>query len=163
MKSVVIGVGTIILSVFVFLSVSDLKIYQREHQDLKSVCEELSATGALYVDMNAYAEGNMVFNHDDATLAIQEQLKSLLSTDDSFTPLPNSYWRDDIDYKIYFWDDSNSTFPCLFTDPDTGYTVTLSNPAVIVTINAGSGRFHFPEISGAGNAVRTASHEWQQY
>lgn len=163
MKTVIVGIGTLILSIFVCLCVQDVKTYQRYNQDLRFVCEELSATGTLYNDKNEFSEGRMVFNQVEANKAIKEQLKSMLRTDDSLSPLHNSYWTEQIQLYTYFVDDSNTAFPYLFTDPITGYTKTLTSPAVIVTINAGVGKFSFPAILSPGPSIRSASHEWEDY
>lgn len=163
MKPFIIGVGTLILSIFVSLTVSDVKTYQRYNFELKYACEELSATGSLYNDNEEYSNGRKIFNQTEAEKAIREQLKSMLTTDDFLKPLHNSYWTENIELHTYYIDDSNTTFPYLFVDPLTGYTVTFTMPAVAVTINAGNGRFTFPWLFDTGQAIRSASHEWKEY
>ena len=78
MKTVIVGIGTLILSIFVCLCVQDVKTYQRYNQDLRFACEELSATGAIYNDKDEYANGRMVFNQSEGNKAIKEQLKNML-------------------------------------------------------------------------------------
>lgn len=162
MKSVIIGFATLLISIFVTLSANNLKTYQRYNYDLRFVCEELSATGSLYIDMQAYAEGRLVFNRTEADKAIREQLKELLNTDDALVPTAGSYWQDPIVLKVYYFDDSNTDYMSTrFTDPDTGYSQIILHPTVIVTINAGRGRFFFPLVNAP--AIRSAAHELKAY
>jgi hypothetical protein len=164
MKSLIIGVGTLLLSIFVYLSVSDIKQLERNSSNLRYACEELSATGALYNDKTEYGNGRLVFNRTESIKAIEDQLKTLLNTDALFVPLSNSYWTDKIQYKVYFYDDIDlASGPKLFVDPDTGFTQTITKPTVIVTVNAGKGRFHFPAIATTYKGIRTAAHEWGAY
>jgi hypothetical protein len=160
MKSLIVGLALSILFVSFTIYQQDHNSYIRALESLKYVADECSASASLYFDKSEYAEGRMVFNQSEGIKAIEYILKKGLKLDDSLNPLPNTYWTEQVDYKVYFYDDSNSTFPFLFVDPDTSFTKTISEPTVIVTINAGKPRYRLSFIT-ASDAIRSSSYEYE--
>ena len=177
MKIFIITVAVIILYSFTVVFTQDYRQTQRNSYRLKYVCEELSCTGASFFDREEYSEGYTIFNTDEGINAIKDQLTSLLSVDSSMTPVPNSYWSKNMQYKVYFYDDSgickvytngNSereeafTYGDLHKDDWTPYNTVISDPTVVVTINAGPGRFRLKFLDLLPDIIRSSSHEWEE-
>lgn len=63
--------------------------------------------------------------------------------------------------KFYFFDDDYVVGPVKkFTDPDTGYTISIESPQVVVTINAGPGRYTLPFLKNNSKIIRSSSYAW---
>ena len=88
----------------------------------------------------------------------------------------NSYWMEQIQYKVYFYDDSeickvydNGSFEReeTFTYGDshkddwTTYNTVISDPTVVITINAGLARFRLKSLDPLPDIIRSSSHEWE--
>lgn len=161
MKPFITGVASLLLSLLFYLFLHDYNLNKQALIDLKVVCEEASVAGALFIDEAEYGEGRTVFNQTESIKAIEAIIIAMLELDDDMTPTHNTYWQDQIKYKPYFYDDSNTTYPCLFEDADTGYTVLIKSPTVIVTINAGAGRYSLPMLRTNQDNIRSSSHVWE--
>ncbi len=177
MKIFIITVAVVILYSFTVVFTQDYRQAQRNSYRLKYVCEELSATGASFFDREEYSEGYTVFDTEESIKAIGEQLTSLLSVDSSMAPVDNSYWSKNIEYKVYFYDDSGIckvytngslereeafAYGDLYKDDWTPYNTVVSDPMVVVTINAGPGRFRLKFLDPLPDIIRSASHEWEE-
>jgi len=175
-KIFIITVAVVILYSFTVVFTQDYRQAQRNSYQLKYVCEELSATGASFFDREEYSEGYTIFDIGEGINAIKEQLTDLLSVDSSMTPLANSYWSKNVEYKVYFYDDSGIckvytngspdreeafTYGDLHKDDWTSYTTVISDPTVVVTINAGLGRFRLKFLNPLPDIIRSSSHEWK--
>jgi len=176
-KIFIITVAVVILYSFTVVFTQDYRQAQRNSYRLKYVCEELSATGASFFDREEYSEGYTVFDSEEGIKAIRGQLTSLLSVDSSMAPVANSYWSKNIEYKVYFYDDSGVckvysneslereetfTYGDLHKDDWTLYNTVISDPTVVVTINAGPGRFRLKFLDPLPDIIRGASHEWEE-
>jgi hypothetical protein len=176
-KIFIITVAVVILYSFTVVFTQDYRQAQRNSYRLKYVCEELSATGASFFDREEYSEGYTVFDTEEGIKAIKEQITSLLSVDSSMNPVANSYWSKNIEYKVYFYDDSGIckvyangslereeafTYGDLHKDDWTSYDMVISDPTVVVTINAGPGRFRLKFLDPLPDIIRSASHEWEE-
>ena len=141
------------------------------------MCEELSATGASFFDRVEYSDGYTIFNTDEGINAIKDQLTNLLSVESSMTPAANSYWSKNMQYKVYFYDDlgickvyTNGnpdreeafTYGDFHKDDWTSYNTVISDPTVVVTINAGPGRFRLKFLDPLPDIIRSSSHEWEE-
>lgn len=160
MKFIITGTATLVICSFLFAIYTDMNLYGIKREELRFVCEELSATGSLFQDDMQYSNGLKVFNQTEANKAVAAQIKVLLGLNDSFAPLPTSYWTDIIKYRVYYFDDSNTVYPYLFVDADTSYSCTITEPTVVVTITAGKPRFRFPAMVASVVCKRSASHAW---
>src|SRR4030043_1396747 len=149
MKIFIITVAVIILYSFTVVFTQDYRQAQRNSYRLKYVCEELSATGASFFDREEYSEGYTIFNTEEGINAIGDQLTNLLSVDSGMMPVANSYWSKNIEYKVYFYDDSGICKVYINGSPDreeafsygdlhkddwTSYNVVISDPTVVITI-----------------------------
>jgi hypothetical protein len=178
MKPFIITVAVIILYSFTLVFNEDYRQAQRNSYRVKYACEELSASGALFYDQEEFGEGYTVFKTDEGMKAIKEQLPNLLSVNSDLSPKQNSYWTETINYKVYFYDDSrvcqvynNGSFERDFgfeyqdthTDDWTSYNTVISDPTVVVTINAGPGRFRGSLVKDeVPDIIRSSSHEWEE-
>jgi len=176
-KIFIITVAVIILYSFTVVFTQDYRQAQRNSYRLKYVCEELSATGASFYDLEEYSEGYTVFIAGEGMGAIRDQMTSLLSVDSSMAPVENSYWSKNVEYKVYFYDDSGIcrvytngslereeafVYSDLHKDDWTTYNIVISDPTVVVTINAGPARFRLRFLDPLPDIIRSSSHEWQE-
>ena len=176
MKIFIITVAVVIVYSFTMVFTQDYRQAQRNSYRLKYVCEELSATGASFYDLEDYSKGYTVFNTEEGIGAIKDQLTNLLSVDGSLTPVNNSYWMEQMQYKVYFYDDSeickvyaNGSFEReeaflygeTHKDDWTPYNTVISDPTVVVSINAGPARFRLKFLESLPDIIRSSSHEWE--
>ena len=177
MKIFIITVAVVILYSFTIVFTQDYRQAQTNSYRLKYVCEELSATGASFFDREEYSDGYTIFKTDEGIGAIGNQLTNLLSVDSSMTPVPNSYWSKNIEYKVYFYDDSGIckvytngspdreeafAYGDLHKDDWTSYSIVIPDPTVVVTIDAGPGRFRLKFLDPLPDIIRSSSHEWEE-
>ncbi|MCL4418222.1 MAG: hypothetical protein M1365_16310 [Actinobacteria bacterium] len=176
MKIFIITIAVVILYSFTVVFGQDYRQAQVNSYRLKYVCEELSATSASFFDREKYSDGYTIFKTEEGIKAIKDQLASLLSIDGSMTPLSNSYWSKNIEYKVYFYDDlgickvyTNGspdgeeafTYGDFHKDDWTSYNIVISDPTVVVTINAGPPRFRLKFLDPLPDIIRSSSHEWE--
>jgi len=175
-KIFIITVAIVIVYSFTMVFAQDYRQAQRNSYRLKYVCEELSATAASFYDLEDYSEGYTIFNTEEGIGAIKEQITSLLSVDRSLIPVDNSYWLENMEYKVYFYDDSEIckvyfngsfereeafTYGTTHEDDWTSYNTVISDPTVVVTINAGPPRFRVKFLDEIPDIIRSSSHEWR--
>ena len=176
MKVFIVTVAVIILYSFIVVFSQDYRQAQRVSYRLKYACEELSCTGASFYDQEEYGEGYTIFNTDEGIKAIGEQITNLLSVDSSLAPVENSYWSKNMEYMVYFYDDSDIckvykngnfdreesfSYGQQHKDDWTNYNTVISDPIVVVTINAGPGRFRLKILDPIPDTIRSSSHEWE--
>ena len=160
MKQLILTYAFSILFIMFLIYQQDNNRLLREMENLKQVADEVAATGGLCFDAQEYSEGNLVFNRAEADDAIAYMIISLMNTDDAFLPASNSYWTSTIKYDVYYFDKTNVTFPYLFTDSKTSYTILVTQPTVIVTINAGKPRHRLSFLT-LDNTIRSGSYEYK--
>jgi len=175
-KIFITALAVILLYTFTITFTQDYRQAQRNSYRLKYTCEELSASAATFYDREQYSDGYTVFDTDQGIKVIEDQITNLLSVDSKRIPLPNSYWTDTLHYKVYFYDDSlirkvytdgvltstNSfSYPYPHVDEWTSYNTIITCPTVVVTINAGAGRFRLKFLDNLPDMIRSASHEWK--
>jgi hypothetical protein len=175
-KIFIITVAVVIVYSFTMVFAQDFRQAQRNSYRLKYVCEELSATAASFYILEDYSEGYTIFNTEEGINAIKEQIINLLSVDSSLTPVDNSYWSEQMEYKVYFYDDSgickvysNESFEreeafiygSTHRDDWTAYNTVITYPTVVVTINAGPARFRGKFLDAIPDIIRSSSHEWK--
>jgi len=176
-KIFIITIAVVIVYSFTMVFAQDYRQAQRNSYRLKYVCEELSATAASFYDLKDYSEGYTIFNTEEGINAIKDQLTNLLSVDSSLTPLDNSYWLEPIKYMVYFYDDSgickiysNGSFERAKSfrygntheDDWTAYNIVISDPTVVVTINAGPANLRVKFLDAIPDIIRSSSQEWEE-
>ena len=161
MKPFIFGLATFLLSITCYSFIHDFNLNKHGMAELRMVCEEASAAGTLFTDKNQYSNGKIVFNQTESKNAIEAVIAAMLRLDGDLKPTRESYWQNQIRFKTYFFDDSNTTYPFLFVDPDTGYTHLVKTPTVIVTINAGKARYTLQFLKNGPDNIRSAAHSWE--
>lgn len=160
MKPLIVGLALAILYTSFMIYQQDNNQFIRALEDLKYVADECSDSASLFYNTSQFGKGKKTFNQIEGKKAIKDILKKNLNLDDTLTPLPGGYWTETIEYDVYFFDDSNTTFPYLFTDPKTSYSKTLTEPTVIVTVNAGKPRFRLSFLNPS-DAIRSSAYEYE--
>ena len=164
MKQFLLGCAAFLLALLFYSFQHDLNLNQQYLKDLKEVCVEASAAAALFVERSEYGQGRVVFNREEGEKAIRAVIKVMLDLDDSLYPLYGSYWQERIAYRIYFLDDSNTVYPLVFVDPETGYSEVIRKPTVVVTVSAGRAWYSLDFLKNQGGINRrSASHAWEAY
>lgn len=161
MMQFIMTTAMIILWTITIIFNQDFNMLQEYYHNLKYICEDAAADASLYYDVEEYSLGRKVFNQAEGIKAIENQIRNSMHLDSNFVPMENSYWTEKVSYKVYFYDDSNTVYPYLFQDQDTMYTKAITSPTVIVTINAGPGRFRLPFIPRY-QMIRSSAYEWKQ-
>lgn len=177
MKELIVTTGIAILFVMFLVFQADNNRYVSHYENLKYITDDLSNIGALYYNEEQYAEGKIVFQYDVSNEAILTLAKERMKLGDNFIPLELSYWSEKIVITTYYFDDSknckvykNGTlsdsysfdYSFLYQDMETNYHHYISNPTVIVTINAGRGRYNL-KIDNIPSVIRSSSYEWKTY
>lgn len=158
MKTLIVTIAITLLYAGFLVYQQDNNRYLREVENLKHAADEASASASLYLDASEFAQGRKVFNRTEGIIAIEFMLRSYLNLDEQLIPLDNTYWQDKITYVLTYFDESNTSFPVLFEDPLTGYVKTITEPTVIVTVNAGRPRYRLSFLS-PNDAIRSSCYE----
>lgn len=159
MKTFLFSIAMIIMYIIFITYQVDNNTYIRQLDELKVLVDECAATASLYYDEEAFSKGNIIYNQKEGIKAIEYLIKYCLKLDNNFVPNDHSYWQDTIKYDVFFMDDSNTSFPYLFQDSYRGYTKLITNPTVVVVIDAGRARFRL-EFLESKNAIRVSSYEY---
>lgn len=165
MKPFLMGIATLIFSLTFYLFIHDYNGNKLANNELRIVCEEASVAGSLFIDLEKYSEGQIVFDQGQGDAAIRDIIIESLKLDESLSPKANSYWSDPIRYEVYYFDDSNTTFEPPYRSFKDGLIeedieIIIKEPQVIVTINAGKGRYTLPFLRNLGDNIRSSSHSW---
>lgn len=159
MKSYIIGTALfIVFMIFTFFQY-DYNTHQEQLYNLKFVTEEAAAAAAQYIIDAEYANGNYTFNCDEGIIAAEYIISQNLKLDDNFFPKENSYWQEQIKYEIIFFDDSNTTYPALYENNNKTFALTVTQPTVIININAGKPNYIF--INNSPDVISISAHEWK--
>lgn len=161
MKSYIMGLAIFLISISFTIFQQDYNLHQQHLYNLKFSAEEAAAAAAQYLDMVQYKNGSLVFNQAEGTKAAEYIIQQQLKLDENFAPTIGSYWQEQVKYKIEFFDDSNSTFPFLYTHETNMLSITVTEPTIVVTIDAGNPRYRM--FANPPNAIRVASHSWKGY
>lgn len=159
MKELILAWALTIVCIMGLNIQGDTNMHQRQMAKLKFVCEEAAAGGAQFKDNVQYSQGNYVFNRIESKKAAEYYIKKNLNLDDSFNPIGNNYWTDKITYTIEFFDNSNTTFPYLYIHPSGAMVQVITEPTIVITINAGKPRYR--NIKNVPMAFRVAAHSWK--
>lgn len=181
MKPFITGIALFILLIFMVVFQSDNLNCRLETENLKYCCDEAANSAALicYTDSEIrslnYLNGEKIFNELEAIKTIEYIIQNYLKTDAELIPLNTSYWTEKINYTVYFFDDDlkcsvytngtkvdefEFTYPYLFKDKDLQYLKSVGKANVIVTINAGHGRYRLSFIDSP-IIIRSSGYEYQ--
>ncbi len=159
MKSFIIGLAMFIVSIGFTVFQQDYNLHQQHLYRLKFTAQEAAAAASQYYVKEEYGKGKFVFNQGEAIQAAEYIMAKQLKLDDFLLPQENSYWQEPVQYTIEFFDDANAAFPFLYEHDQDLFTLTITNPSVIITINAGNPRYRM--LDNPPNCIRVAAHEWK--
>ncbi|PLT43519.1 hypothetical protein B8V81_5059 [Paenibacillus pasadenensis] len=149
---------------------ADFDMHELQTEQVKFTAQEAAAAAAQYMDPEAYADGRFVFNREEGIQAAEALIRQNLKLDPDFMPLRNSYASEQVTYTIEFFDDDSvnqapclSGYPCLYVQHISQYTLAITHPTVIVSIDAGEAQYSL-RLPGMDTTVyRTGAHEWKGY
>lgn len=157
---------------------ADMNLLLQKQEFLKYHADEAANTASLHFDEEKYADGLKVFNDSEANAALRDIVKANLKLNDDLSPLDNTYWVDNLSYTAYYYDDSlikreyrdgmlisetDFSYGEMFTDPKTGHSKLISEPTVIVTLNAGQPRVRLEFLQGKVTVSQTSAYEYLGY
>ncbi len=159
MKTYIVGVALFFVFMIFTTYQYEYNMHQEQVYSLKFVAEEVAAGAAQYILIDRYMDGYLVFNKKESIQAVEYILHKNLKLNLELFPGINSYWTQQIQYDIKFFDDSNTNFPYLYEDLINAFTLTITDPSVIITINAGAPRYKL--INNPPDVISIAAHEWK--
>ncbi len=159
MKAYIIGLALCFVFMIFTTYQSEYNLHQEQAFNLKFVAEEAAAGAAQYILLDQYTNGYLVFNKIESIKAIEYILHKNLKLSLELFPGTNSYFTQQIQYDIRFFDDSNTNFPYLYEDLINRFTLTISNPTVVIIVNAGKSRYKL--IDNPPDVISIAAHEWK--
>ena len=97
MKALIIGLAiSALFSVFLVFQV-DNNLYILKLEELKEIAADCSNSAGLYYDTYEYKNGRKILNKEEANKVIKYLIEKNLK---------NIYWKDTIDYYVFYFDDS---------------------------------------------------------
>ncbi|WP_113672779.1 hypothetical protein [Vallitalea guaymasensis] len=159
MKPFIFTLAMLILFSIFLTYQTDNNNYNRQLEKLKQVADECSAAAGLFYDEEAFSAGLTIYNQEEGKKAIEYIIKKNLNLIDEHSPSDRSYWKDAINYKVVFFDNSNTVFPHSYTDDLNRFSKLIAEPTIIVEINAGKPPFRLKFLK-LKNAVRSSAYEY---
>lgn len=144
---------------------------------LKTVANDAADSAALFYDEGKFSDGIKVFDKASGNAVILKVLTDSLPVDASMNVEENKYVEGQIGYKTYYFDGTgyfttyddgvlssvtSITYPYNFEEESTNYAVSIEEPTVIVTIDAGTFDYSLPVLTDP-EAIRTSGYEYVQY
>ncbi|MDR2770547.1 MAG: hypothetical protein LBB57_00755 [Clostridiales Family XIII bacterium] len=99
MKTLIVFLGLLLCCTAFLFYQNDMGRYMRAQTALKALAEECAAGAALYFDEEAFAEGRMIFNEDEARACVAYMLAS------SGVPAPDVRAAGPVSAAVSFYDD----------------------------------------------------------
>lgn len=160
MKPFIIGLALFFVSMVFTIFQQDYNIHQEQTYNVKFTALEAANAASQYIMVDSYKEGKLVFNQIEGTKAAEEIIKSQLKLDENMMPLTGSYWQEQVKYSLEFFDDANAVFPFLYNSKQVPFSLTITNPTVVITIDAGQPRYRV-KYSNLSDVTRIAAQEWK--
>lgn len=160
MKTYIIGIGLSFVFTLFTIYQYEYNLHQEQIFNLKFVAEEAAAGAAQYILLDYYTNGYLVFNQGESIKAVEYILHKNLNLSLELFPGTNSYFTEQISYDIKFFDDLNTNYPYLYEDFTYDFSLTITNPTVVILINAGKPSYKL--IENLPNVISIAAHEWNE-
>lgn len=185
MKPLIAGLAMIIIALLMLIFQIDNYNCRLQTEFLKHCADEASNSASLFFDKDEFAQGSKIFIEEEGVKAIELILKTWLKLKDNlpgdrFKPEKESYWRDNISYTAYFFDDDgicevyvngkwarnfNFTYdvdtktrhPYIEESPD--YPINVRKANVVVIINAG--RANYKLFLNPKPTIRLSGYEYE--
>lgn len=161
MKIYLVGIGILLILSFSFLFTVDSNQYIEQDSLLDNTVKDCANAAALYLDLEEYSEGFLVFNDSEGLAVIEDILSEKYGLDNDLVS-ENNFLPNTFSYEVHYFDDSlyhrtyidgslsaeNSfSYGTLFTDCR-GVERLIVYPTVIVQVNAGNADFQLNALSG---------------
>ncbi|MCT4544963.1 MAG: hypothetical protein N4A63_15635 [Vallitalea sp.] len=159
MKPFIFSLAMVILFSIFLVYQTDNNNYMRQLEELKKVADECSASAGLFYDEELYSTGITVYNKEEGQKIIKYIIKESLELQDNLTPSSKSYWRQQVQYEVSFFDNSNTEFPFIYEDNNNNFTKIINEPTIIVKINAGKPYFRLKFLK-LKSTIRTSAYEY---
>lgn len=174
MKTLIISAGLLALWLMFSNFQTENNKYIRFQEDLKFQVDELANIGAMFYEFEDYSNGFFIFKHNESISEIEKLLKINLNLDSSLNQVNNIFFKDKVNYYVYYFDDSNigkkyrngtliDTFNFdygyEFTESLNGYKHIINNPSVVVTLDVGEPNFTNDFVK-TSNLTRTSIYEY---
>lgn len=165
MKVFIIFLSLLIINMGLVTYQDDHTMFERIEYDIKSAAEDCAYGCAMFYDDEAYSEGYLSYDTEDAVRYIDTVLKRRTADGE------NSLLRE-LHYKAYFFDESGMCriiedgsvseafevkYPYVITD-DEGYQETVDEPMVKVVITAETYDIFRQDFLYSDRVVRSASY-----
>lgn len=147
MKPLIVGVALIYIFSFAVISHEEHNQLLRQQDILKDLADECSNTASLYYDLEGYGSGSKTFNQDEGLKAIKYIIEKQ----------QNNFWYENLRYKSYFYDDSNTVFPIMHEGD--GYCKLIIVPTIVVEINGGRPIFRINKLNR--DIIRSSAYEYE--
>ncbi|MCT4596627.1 MAG: hypothetical protein N4A50_01950 [Vallitalea sp.] len=148
----------ILFSIFLTYQV-DNNNYIRQLEKLKNVADECSSSAGLFYDEELYSKGTTIYNQQEGNKVIKYVIRKSLKLEEDLTSSPSSYWKNQIQYKVTYLDNSNTSFPYMYSDEKNGFTKLITKPTIVVEINASKPPFRLKFIN-TRDAIRVSAYEY---
>lgn len=160
MKELIMALALMIVFTISVIFQSEYHIHQEQRLFLKSVSEEAAASAAQYFDWEKYGDGYLVFNEQQARLALEETLRSSLRLNSDLSPSSSSYWKgiDKVTYDVVFI--GSSEYEQIKTNQNSVYQynhekgttdLMIFGPSVIVKVYTGPAKYTLLDMNGNEN------------
>jgi len=154
----------------------DCNQLQLWEERIKWEADNAADAAALYYELEEFSEGTKVFDKSEGNEAVAYVLKDNLDPDGDGA-IRNEVLGDKFEYYVYYFDgngtmtaykgttkicESAFEFPYSFTEDLTGYTQTIAEATVIVTIDAGAFNYRLSFIDDP-DCIRTSGFDYHSY
>lgn len=126
-------------------------------RQIKNALELAVHDAALALDESQLSQGRIVFDQVQAFQNFKASLETNLYLQSSvgylYSPITGSFYQEDIILEhIEYIDDSNSTFPKVYNNPNYDIVDMLNGPSIVAVISTKSPRY----FAGEGIVIRKA-------
>lgn len=177
MKTFIIGVALTILLSTVMIFKIDNDEYQLTQDRYKTIANNAADAASLYYNKGQFSNGMKVFDKNSGNQATKDIIFKGLNLDSERKGGITQYALGRHDYYIYFFDETgvlskyknesflsseDIVFPYTFEEALTGYKTQVTEPTVLITIDAG--KFDFREsFIHDQELIRTSGYEYVGY
>ncbi|MWC30683.1 hypothetical protein [Paenibacillus sp. MMS18-CY102] len=105
----------------------------------KHAVNRAAHAAAQQVDMSELASGRVRIDSTEAALEAHRYLQANLQLNDALAPLPNSFFREQIEVVAFEVINADHAFPYVYRNEAYQYEVTLERPGVVLIVH-----IHYP-------------------
>ena len=170
MKIFIVFMALLIVNMGLITFQDDHTIYENMQYDIKRIADDCAYGSSMFYDMDAYSEGYLQYDTEEAVRYIETILHKRLDKDDGGA-------IEKLEYKAYFFNENGICtviengglaeeftveYPYSFTD-ENGYEETVTGPLVKVIISAETGDIFRQDFLYANRVARSSSYGNKSY